>query len=119
MVLGLFMNAGITAAFEQEPLLFVIPFLGCRLGPALYWRLTSNDLLEHYGAMLVWFVPTGVVWAVGAAVSPDARLWWWVLAAALEAAGSRLAHPVPRHHRFRTQDVEFSPGHMLECSHSS
>jgi low temperature requirement protein LtrA len=66
--------------------------------------------------MLVWFVPTGVVWAVGAAASPQNRLWWWAAAAALETAGSWLAHPVPRRHRFRTQEVAFSPGHMLERS---
>jgi len=95
MILGLFINAGITNAFDGRPLLFVVPYLLCRIGPAMHWRLASSDLLEHCGAMLVWFFPTGIVWAGGAAVGARQRLWWWAAAAVLETAGSWLAHPVP------------------------
>jgi low temperature requirement protein LtrA len=116
MVVALFMNAGITSAFEDGPWLFVVPYLVCRIGPAVYWRMTSSALREHYGAMLVWFVPTGALWVLGAVASSGTRLSWWALAATLEAAGSWLAHPIPRRHHFRTRDVAFSPGHMLERS---
>jgi len=116
MIIGLFMNAGISSAFDDQPLLFVVPYLVCRIGPAVYWRLTSDQLQDHYSAMLVWFLPTAVLWAIGAAASPDARLLWWAAAATLETAGSWLAHPLPGLHHFRTREISFAPGHMLERS---
>ncbi len=116
MILGLFMNAGIGRAFDDQPWLFVAPFLACRIGPALLWLVTAAQLRDHYAAMLTWFLITAIAWIAGALVSPEVRLWWWTAAAAGELAGTWLAHPVPRRHRFRTSTVHFSPGHMLERS---
>jgi hypothetical protein len=92
-----------------------VPFLLCLIGPALLWVLTGTALRDHYAATLTWFT-AAVVWVGGAPATPDYRLWWWTTAAALELAGTWLPHPVPRRHRFRTQEVSFDPGHMHERS---
>lgn len=116
MIAGLFMNAGIGGAFETGPWLFVAPYLFCRIGPPLLWVVTGTDLREHYVAMVVWFTVAAAAW-IGGALSPaENRLWWWSAAAALELTGTWLAHPVPGRHRFRTREVSFAPGHMLERS---
>jgi len=65
--------------------------------------------------MVLWFSAAGLLWTAGAVAGADQRLWWWGAAAAIELGGTWLAHPVPGH-RFRTADVSFSPGHMLERS---
>jgi low temperature requirement protein LtrA len=116
MVVGLIMNAGIGRAFEDQPWLFVVPFLLCRIGPALLWVATSTQLRDHYIAMLTWFSVTAIAWVGGALATAEHRLWWWVTAAVLELAGTWLAHPVPGRHHFRTREVSFAPGHMLERS---
>lgn len=116
MVVGLFMNSGISNAFGDYPLLFVLPFLLCRLGPALWWVATSTQLRDHYAAMLIWFSVAGLTWTGGSFAAPEHRLAWWAVAAAVELAGTWLAHPVPRRHHFRTEEVSFEPGHMLERS---
>ena len=115
MVVGLFMNAGITDAFGAEPFVFVVPFLLCRIGPPIYWRIVSDDIVDHYSAMLIWFGFAAVLWITGAASSPDHRVWWWATAALVEISGTWLAHPVPGH-RFHTSDVAVAPGRMLERS---
>jgi len=56
------------------------------------------------------------VWVVGALASAEHRLWWWAAAAAVGLGGTWLAHPLPGRHRFRTREVSFDPGHMLERS---
>jgi low temperature requirement protein LtrA len=116
MVVGLFMNSGISRAFENEPWLFVVPYLLCRIGPALWWAVSSTQLRDHYRAMLAWFTVSAILWITGALNEPENRLWWWAAAALIELAGTWLAHPVPGLHQFRTQDVSINPGHMLERS---
>ena len=88
MVLGLFMNAGVGVAFGGRPWLFVVPFLLCRIGPALWWVATSTQLRDHYVAMLTWFSATALVWVGGALASAEQRLWWWATAAILELTGT-------------------------------
>ena len=115
MVVGLLMNAGISDAFTETPFFFVVPYLACRIGPPVYWWAVSNELGDHYRAMVLWFSTAAIVWIGGALGEADQRLWWWAAAATIELGGTWLAHPIPGHH-FRTVEVAFSPGHMLERS---
>jgi low temperature requirement protein LtrA len=115
MVVGLLMNAGIGDAYGATPFFFVVPFLACRIGPPIYWWIVGDELRDHYRAMVLWFGAAAILWVVGGLAAPDQRLWWWGAAAAIELGGTWLAHPVPGHH-FRSADVAFSPGHMLERS---
>ena len=115
MLLGLFMNASVTRAFTTSGWAFVIPLLLIQLGRTVWTLVNSIDavLREHYFRTLLWVIATTPLWIAGAAVSLEARLVWWALAAGIDQIGRWLAHPIPGR-RLRSENVEFDTGHMLE-----
>jgi low temperature requirement protein LtrA len=115
MLLGLFMNASVTRAFTTSGWAFVIPLLMIQLGRTAWTIVNSTDAVyrEHYLRVLLWFIATTPLWIAGAAVSADARVVWWALAAGLELIGTWLAHPIPGR-RLQSQHVSFDAEHMLE-----
>ncbi|NTW40822.1 MAG: low temperature requirement protein A [Cellulomonadaceae bacterium] len=117
MTLGLFMNGGITNAFESDPWLFVGPFLTCHAGLALFYLSTATSQLmrRHAFSMIVWLAVIAALWAVGASASPELRLMWWAGAAVIDVIGAWSAHWLPGQ-PFRTAEVPFAPAHMIERS---
>jgi low temperature requirement protein LtrA len=115
MLLGLFMNASVTRAFEESGWEFVIPLLLIQLGRTAWTIVYSPDMTyrEHYLRVLVWFVATTPLWLLGAGAGADDRLAWWALAAGAELIGTWLAHPVPGRW-LRSEDLTFDAEHMLE-----
>lgn len=115
MLLGLFMNASVTRAFTFSGRAFVIPLLLIQVGRTIWTLLNSTNavLRDHYFRTLLWVIATTPLWIAGAAVSVEARLLWWALAAGIDQIGRWLAHPVPRR-RLRSENVEFDASHMLE-----
>jgi len=115
MLMGLFMNASVTRAFTTSGWAFVIPLLLVQLGRAVWTLVNSTDavLREHYFRTLLWLIGTTPLWIAGAAVSPEARVLWWALAAGIDQIGRWLAHPIPWR-RLRSENVEFDADHMLE-----
>lgn len=115
MVLGLFMNAGITDAFEGNGWMFVAPLLAILLGHNLVMsRLAPTALLRrHYARSLVWSIGSAPLWVIGAAATHAHRAAWWALAAAIELLGFWLAHPLPGR-RLRSEHHDFDVDHMLE-----
>jgi low temperature requirement protein LtrA len=115
MLLGLFMNASVTRAFTTSGWAFIVPLLLVQLGRTVWTRVNSTDavLREHYFRTLLWVIATTPLWIAGAAMSTDARLLWWALAAGIDQVGRWLAHPIPRR-RLRSENVEFDADHMLE-----
>lgn len=117
MILGLFFNAGLTSAFGDSPWLFVVPFLACSVGIALFYMLVAQSaMMRHHGqSMIVWTLISTVLWLVGAFGAAEVRLWWWFAAALLDLVGAWSAHRLPGR-RFRTASVPFAPWHMIERS---
>jgi low temperature requirement protein LtrA len=115
MLLGLFMNASVTRAFTTSAWAFILPFLLIQLGRAIWMIVNSTDAVfrDHYFRMLLWLIAATPLWIVGAAVAPEARLLWWVLAAGLDTIGRWLAHPIPGR-RLQSENVPFDADHMLE-----
>lgn len=115
MLLGLFMNAAVTAAFTTSGWAFVVPYLLIQLGRTLWTYFNAPDAVyrEHYLRVFVWLIPTSLLWIAGAAVNSDSRLLWWGLAAGIDLIGSWLAHPVPGRH-LQSENVSFDASHMLE-----
>src|SRR5207249_2090022 len=97
MVLGLFMNAGVTKAFTSSGWAFVIPLLVIQLGRAAWALVNAPDPLfrEHYFRTLLWLGATTPLWIAGAAVNPEPRLVCWALAAGIDQIGRWLAHQIP------------------------
>jgi low temperature requirement protein LtrA len=115
MLLGLFMNASVTRAFTTSGWAFVIPLLLIQLGRTVWTLVNSTDAVfrEHYFRTLLWVIATTPLWIAGAAVSPEARVLWWALAAGLDLIGRWLAHPIPGR-RLRSENIAFDADHMLE-----
>ena len=115
MMLGLFMNASVTRAFTTSGWAFVFPFLLIQLGRTIWTLVNSTDkvLREHYYRTLLWVIATTPLWIAGAAMSPEARVLWWALAAGIDQIGRWLAHPIPGR-RLRSENVAFDADHMLE-----
>lgn len=97
MLLGLFMNASVSGAFATSGWAFVVPFLLAQLGRTFWTLANAPDALfrDHFFRTLLWLIATSPLWIVGAAVSPEARLLWWAVAAGLDLIGTWLAHPIP------------------------
>jgi low temperature requirement protein LtrA len=102
-------------AFTTSGWAFVFPLLLIQLGRTLWTLINSTDavLREHYFRTLLWVIATTPLWIAGAAVSPEARVLWWALAAGIDQIGRWLAHPIPGR-RLRSENVEFDADHMLE-----
>lgn len=115
MLLGLFMNASVTRAFTTSGWAFVFPLVLIQLGRTVWTLVNSTDavLREHYFRTLLWVIATTPLWVAGAAMSPEARVLWWALAAGIDQIGRWLAHPIPGR-RLRSENVEFDADHMLE-----
>lgn len=115
MIFGLFMNAGITHAFDDSPWLFVVPMLAALVGPGCYAALTSpsRELRRHFSRVLIWIAASTPFWVIGGARSPGDRIWWWAVAACIDLVGTWTAHPLPGR-TIRTQHLPFDADHMLE-----
>jgi low temperature requirement protein LtrA len=115
MLLGLFMNAAVTGAFDTSGWIFVIPLLLIQLGRTSWTLVNAPDEVfrDHYVRTLLWLVATAPLWIVGAAVNPEDRLRWWALAAGIDLVGRGLAHPVPGR-RLHSMNVGFRGGHLVE-----
>jgi low temperature requirement protein LtrA len=115
--LSLFFNAGITRAFEDEPWLFVAPFLACHLGIIAFYRISAKTplLRSHAASMVIWGAVATALWVVGALMGPEVRLWCWALAASVHLVGAWSAYWLPGR-TFRTVEVSFAPAHMIERS---
>jgi low temperature requirement protein LtrA len=116
MAFGLFMNAAIERAFQDGALAFVVPMLLIQIGRTALSTIPAaplSVLRRHYSIMLAWLLMSAPLWIVGALVPPAARLWWWAMAAAIDLAGTWLAHPSPGR-TLDSENIEFDAEHMLE-----
>lgn len=115
MGLGLFMNAGIAHAFDDGPWLFALPLLAALVGPAVYASSTAPTahLREHFRRVLVWVGASTPLWIAGGVLDPQARLWLWAAAAAIDLVGTFFEHPLPGRVA-HTENLPFDADHMLE-----
>ncbi|HEY1302682.1 MAG TPA: low temperature requirement protein A [Vicinamibacterales bacterium] len=115
MLVGLFMNAAAANVFTTTGWPFVVPFLLIQLGRTVWTIANAPDAKyrDHFVRVLIWFIVTTPLWIAGAAVGPKVRVFFWGLAAAIDLAGTWLAHPV-RARRLHSAQMAFAGGHMLE-----
>ena len=115
MLVGLFMNAAIAHAFDTGGWAFVIPLLVIQAGRSILMVVVAPTrmLREHYTRLLCWVMATAPLWIAGAISDPESRLLWWAGAAAIDLAGTWLAHPLPGR-TLRSEHVVFYANHMLE-----
>jgi low temperature requirement protein LtrA len=76
-------------------------------------RAPTQPLRQHYRRALTWMLTSAPLWIVGAALAPDARLWWWGAAAVIDVTGIWLAHPWPNS-RLSSSEVTIDGAHMTK-----
>ena len=115
MFLGLFMNAAISSAFSSSPWPFAVPYLISQIGPTAVTAITVGpaELRHHYRRALVWLGAATPLWVAGAILQPRPRLACWAAAAAIDLAGTWLAHPLPGR-TLHSRQVPFDGEHMIE-----
>lgn len=115
MIAGLFLNASLTRAFSDAAWVFVIGLLVIQIGRTAWMLTTHLDPInhDHFRRTLVWLAATAPLWIAGAALGAQDRLAVWGAAAAIDLAGTWLAHPMP-HRRLRSERLEFGGEHLME-----
>jgi low temperature requirement protein LtrA len=97
MLVALFMNASIGAAFGEFGWLFVGAYLLIQLGRGA-WMLTAGlegMLQSHFIRTLGWQCVSAPLWIAGVFFEPELRLAFWGAGAVVDLAGHMLAHRVP------------------------
>ncbi len=115
MGVALFMNAGITHAFDDGPWLFVVPLLMAVLGPSAYTAFSapSAPLRGHFARVFIWGGVSASLWITGALLDAGLRLWLWAVAAGIDLIGAFTAHPLPGR-ALRSQRLPFDTEHIFE-----
>jgi low temperature requirement protein LtrA len=121
MLGGLVLSTTIPTAFEGRGLWFAIAYVAMQVGRTLFWLLATprhRTLVRHNAIrILVWLCVSGVFWILGGLAEGEKRLYFWILALAIEYVSAAV--------RFWTPGLGFSSveawavegGHMAErCS---
>jgi low temperature requirement protein LtrA len=97
MLIALFMNASIDAAFGAFGWLFAASYLLVQLGRGA-WMLTVGldpTTHNHFVRALIWGFMSAPFWIAGVFLGPELRLTVWGVAAAIDLLGHVLAHRLP------------------------
>ena len=121
MLGGLVLSTTIPAAFEGRGLWFAIAYVAMQVGRTLFWLLATprhRTLVRHNAIrILAWLCVSGVFWILGGLAEGEKRLYFWIVALAIEYVSAAA--------RFWTPGLGFSSmeawavegGHMAErCS---
>jgi low temperature requirement protein LtrA len=121
MLGGLVLSTSIPKAFEERGLWFACAYAAMQIGRTAFWLLATprHRTLVRHNAMriLAWLCCSAVFWILGGLAEGQARLYFWIVAIAIEYVSAAV--------RFWTPGLGFSSveawavegGHMAErCS---
>ncbi|MCP4619457.1 MAG: low temperature requirement protein A [Bradyrhizobium sp.] len=118
MLGGLILSTTIPKAFEERGLWFAGAYAAMQIGRTTFWLLATprHRTLVRHNAMriLVWLCCSAVFWILGGLAEGQARLYFWIVAIAIEYVSAAV--------RFWTPGLGFSSveawavegGHMAE-----
>ncbi len=118
MMASLVMSASLPAAFGDKGWWFAGAYVLVQLGRTLFvvWVVWNHRRRLAISLMRValWFAASAPLWIAGALAEPDARIWWWGAAIALEYGAPLVHFRVPVLGRSQTRDYAVSGAHMAE-----
>lgn len=117
MGIGLVMSASLPHAFHETGLAFALAFAAIQVGRTAFmvWAVRNDESLRLNAIrILVWLVASAVFWIAGGLAAPEQRIWYWLVALAIEYASPALYFFVPGLGRSRSEDWTIEGGHMAE-----
>jgi low temperature requirement protein LtrA len=116
---SLVLSMSLPRAFDDQALLFALPYVGMQIGRSLFSFLSLN----HHGQteeartslqQAIWFALSGTLWIAGALLEADARIVLWVLALLVELAVPWVGFPVPGLGRTEMHNWDVQGEHLSE-----
>jgi low temperature requirement protein LtrA len=117
MGLSLVMSAAIPEAFGDRGWQFAGAYVAIQVGRTGWASVAlggRHELTANLRRVTAWAALSGVLWLIGAAVSADARLVLWALAAAIDYGAPAVGFVTPGLGRSTTADWTISGGHLAE-----
>lgn len=116
MLAALGMAVAIPEAFAERQWLFVGCYLTMGVVRPLFMIIAfrGQRLADNYRMLLCWTIAAGVLWMIGAAVSPDARLMIWACAVIVDYAAPMAGFRVPGVGAAPMEHWDTDPEHLAE-----
>jgi low temperature requirement protein LtrA len=121
MLGGLVLSTTIPTAFEGRGLWFAIAYVAMQTGRTLFWLLATprdRTLVRHNAIrILVWLCASGVFWILGGLAEGEQRLYFWIVALAIEYVSAAARFWTPGLGASSVEAWTVEGGHMAErCS---
>lgn len=118
MALSLVMAVALPYGFSKYAGLFAASYVVLQLGRTLFMaailQVGSPANARNMLRISLWFVASGVFWAIGALRGEDERIGWWAAALMIEYLGPIALYRVPFYGRSSPTDWNISGSHMAE-----
>ncbi|QWP79154.1 low temperature requirement protein A [Lysobacter sp. K5869] len=119
MLGGLLLSSSLPHAFAERGLAYGATFAAMQVGRTAFmlWALRggrSPGNFRNFVRILIWLCVSAVFWLLGGLAEPEARLWYWLIAVAIEYLGPVAFFRVPGLGRSSLTDWDIEGGHLSE-----
>ena len=118
MAAGLVMSMAIPKAFETRALVFAGAYVLMQIGrTAAMLPVMKEQSTRHFVnflRILIWMVPSAILWLWGALAGGTAQIILWSIAIAIEYAGPAARFYTPGLGHSRTTEWDIEPAHFAE-----
>jgi low temperature requirement protein LtrA len=118
MLAGLVLSTSIPHAFETRGLWFASAYAAMQVGRTLFWLLSTppsrTAARRNVARILVWLCASAVFWLLGGFAQGETRLWFWVVALAIEYVSPVARFWIPVYGASSIEDWYVEGGHMAE-----
>ncbi|WP_349897814.1 low temperature requirement protein A [Parafrigoribacterium soli] len=118
MLGALLMSSAIPEAFAYKGVQFTVSLVAIQLARGVFTVLAfarhRADNAMNFARITAWAAASGVFWIVGGFAQPEARLWLWLIALAIDFSGPVARFYVPGFAASETRTWNVSGEHMAE-----
>lgn len=118
MLGGLVLSTTIPTAFEGRGLWFAIAYATMQVGRTAFWLLATprhRTAVRHNAIrILVWLCGSAIFWILGGLSHGNERLWFWIVALAIEYVSPAVRFWVPKLGFSSVEAWAVEGGHMAE-----